>query len=97
MADTIAAILLNDHKIIGSVRTGKQNVLVPNAVTTFVKCFIPYRVFDQKQQPANFVPKPENQWEVGLEIQEALLIVSKGSGCSVPIPFSNTSRHDIIF
>ena len=41
------------------------------------------------------MPKVENQWEEGLEIQEALLMVSKGSCCSVLIPISNTSNHDI--
>ena len=41
------------------------------------------------------MPKVENQWEEGLEIQEALLMVSKGSCCSVSIPVSNTSNHDI--
>ena len=95
LADTIATILLNDHEIIGSVRTGKQNVLIPKGVTTFVKCFVHSGVIDQKQQPANFVPKLENQWEEGLEIQEALLMVSKGSCCSVSIPVSNSSSHDI--
>ena len=46
-------------------------------------------------QPANFVPKVQNQWEEGLKIQEALHMVSKGSCCSVYIPVSNTSNHDI--
>ena len=32
LAGTIATILLNDQEIIGSVRTGKQNVLVPKMV-----------------------------------------------------------------
>ena len=76
---------------------GKQNVLVPKGISTFVKCFVLSWVFDQKRQAANFVPKPENQWGESLEIQEALLMVSKGCCCSVPIPVSNTSSHDIIF
>ena len=92
---TIVTILLNDYEIIGSERTGKQNVLIPKGITTFVKCFVHSGVIDQKQQPANFVPKPENQWEEGLEIQEALFMVSKGSCCSVSIPISNTSSRDI--
>lgn len=95
LAGTIATILLNDQEIIGSVRTGKQNVLVPKGGTTFVKCFVHSGIIDNKHQPANFVPKVENQWEEGLEIQEALLMVSKGSCCSVSIPVSNTSKHDI--
>lgn len=94
-AETVATILLNDQEIIGSVKTGKQNIIVPKNSTTFVKCLVHSGVIDHKPQPANFVPSAGNQWEEGLELKEALLMVSKGSCCSVSIPVCNTSCHDI--
>ena len=69
-AGTVATILLNDQETIGSVKTGKQNIIVPKNSSTFVKCLVHSGVMDHKQQPANFVPNVENQWEEGLELKE---------------------------
>ena len=69
LAGNIASILINEQEIIGSVKLGKQNVVIPKNSTVFVKCVVHSGAIDDKKQPANFVPKLENQWEEGLEVQ----------------------------
>ena len=77
------------------IRTGKKDIIIPKNKTVYVTCRANTGPVENTT-PVLFEPDELNQWPQGLEINEMLTTIKKGTVSKVKISVNNSTNHDII-
>ena len=80
--------------VLATVRTGRQNIVIPNHTQVGVKCSVRAGLRGNKGT-ALFEPDLEQQWPEGLVVEESVVSLSPGSTCPVIIRIVNRTDRDI--
>ena len=78
-----------------TVRTIKQDIVIPRGKVVNVKCRTNLG-YSENKDPVFFQPDVAGHWPEGLDISEVLLAVKPKSSCRISIPVENRTAHDII-
>ena len=79
-----------------SVKTIKQDIVIPSGETRSITCRANTRSSSGNKIPALFEPNPEQSWPTGLEVLENLTSISGGSSSRVNIQVRNLTDHKIV-
>lgn len=79
---------------LGLVKIGRKNIVIPKGKTVKVRCFSRVGAETSNYQ-AVFSNEGYDHWDGAVKIPQALVRVQRGANCSITLPISNFSGHDI--
>ena len=91
----VQLIQTNDPEEVCSVKSGRQDIVIPKQSSVGLQCRTRAGPLDCKIVGL-FEPDVERQWPEGLQVEESVVSLTPGTCCPVIVRVTNTTSRDVV-